>query len=626
MNAVSNVSASPVRKRRNSLLRRVLILIVALLVLAGAWFAWKKFSAPNPRDKYQIVDVQRGDVEDLVTATGTVQPRDYVDVGAQVSGQLKKIYVEVGSQVKEGDLLAEIDPTVFLATVDGRRASLRNLQATMVDKESQLKLAELQYTRQKNMLVENATTADAFQSAEATLKSAHAQIEALKAQIDQTESSLRADEANLSYARIYAPMTGTIVSIAAKQGQTLNANQQAPTLLRIADMNTMTVQTQVSEADVSKLRPGMESYFTTLGSQGRRWYGTLRKLEPTPTVTNNVVLYNALFDVPNQNNALLPNMTAQVFFVAAQARDVLLVPAGAVVRAQRQRGQRGTEGGAPGSKASGAAGEAPAKPQTEARAESRAEAAASRPAGDAKGERPAHAHKPAAADGASPAIAQSTAAPAADEDAERAARRARWAAMSPEEREAFRARREAMGGEGGGGPRGAGPRGEGPRGDGPRGDAARKESTPDAPPKAAAGNAGKDAKRGKQADSEPADPAEAEQRKQAQKAATPSARASAPVDRGLASWGSSSGQRGPRKAKVKVIDAEGKIEEREVTLGISNRVQIEIVSGLKEGEDVIAGEKLPANDKQASRANQQGGPGMPPGMGAPGMGGGARGR
>lgn len=313
MNAVPNAPVSPARKRRASLLRRALILVVVLLLLVGGWFAWKKFTAPSPREKYQIVEVQRGDVEDLVTATGTVQPRDYVDVGAQVSGQLKKIYVEVGSQVKEGDLLAEIDPTVFLATVDGRRASLRNLQATMVDKESQLRLAELQYTRQKNMLVENATTADAFQSAEATLKSAHAQIDALKAQIDQTESSLRADEANLSYARIYAPMTGTVVSIAAKQGQTLNANQQAPTLLRIADMNTMTVQTQVSEADVSKLRPGMESYFTTLGSQGRRWYGTLRKLEPTPTVTNNVVLYNALFDVPNSNNALLPNMTAQVF-------------------------------------------------------------------------------------------------------------------------------------------------------------------------------------------------------------------------------------------------------------------------------------------------------------------------
>src|SRR5690606_29307336 len=161
------------------------------------------------------------------------------------------------------------------------------------------------YTRQQNLMAADATTKESLQQAEAALVSAQAQLEALKAQIDQTESSLRADEANLGYARIYAPMAGTVVSISARQGQTLNATQQAPTVLRIADLRTMTVQTQVSEADVTKLREGMPVYFTTLGSQGQRWYSTLRKIEPTPTVTNNVVLYNALFDVPNRNGQLM---------------------------------------------------------------------------------------------------------------------------------------------------------------------------------------------------------------------------------------------------------------------------------------------------------------------------------
>jgi len=562
MNAASKAASAAKPGRR--LIRRAAAALVLLLLVAAGWAAWKKFSAPNPREKFQIVSVERGDLEDLVTATGTVQPRDYVDVGAQVSGQLKKLYVEVGSQVKEGDLLAEIDPTVFLATVDGRRASLRNLQATMVDKESQLKLAELQYTRQKNMLVENATTADAFQSAEATLRSAHAQIDALKAQIDQTESSLRADEANLGYARIYAPMSGTVVSISTKQGQTLNANQQAPTILRIADMNTMTVQTQVSEADVSKLRPGMESYFTTLGGQGRRWYGSLRKLEPTPTVTNNVVLYNALFDVPNTNNALLPNMTAQVFFAAAQARNVLLVPAGAVTS---NRGAR-----AHGQKADSAAASAP---HTGASA-----MAAAKPSSDSQ--------KPETRRRENPPALAGTSAPAGDEDAARAARRAQWATMSPEEREAQRARRRA---EGGDGPRAA------PPDDG-------------AHPRRVEGAT-------RLADAAEQDPAEAEQRKQVQKATAPSARVSGPVDRGLAPWGNPTTQRTARKGKVRVIDADGKIEEREVTLGISNRVQVEIVAGLSEGEEVIAGDKLPANDKQSSRnsTRQQSG-GMPP-MGPP---------
>jgi macrolide-specific efflux system membrane fusion protein len=177
------------------------------------------------------------------------------------------------------------------------------------------------------------------QSAEAALLSAQAQVEALKAQIDQAESNLRADEANLDYARIYAPISGTVVSFTARQGQTLNAIQQAPVIMRIADLSTMTVQTQVSEADVSRLCIGMNAYFTTLGSEGRRWYGVLRKIEPTPVVQNNVVLYNALFDVPNPNLALMTQMTAQVFFVVASAKDALLVPMSALA-SKAPRGDR----------------------------------------------------------------------------------------------------------------------------------------------------------------------------------------------------------------------------------------------------------------------------------------------
>ena len=125
-------------------------------------------------------------------------------------------------------------------------------------------------------------------------------------------------------------MAGTVVTQAAKQGQTLNANQSAPIVLRIADLSTMTVQTQVSEADVSRLRLGMPVYFTTLGDQRKRWHGELRQINPTPEILNNVVLYNALFDVPNADGALMTQMTAQVFFVVAQAKDAVLVPVGAL--------------------------------------------------------------------------------------------------------------------------------------------------------------------------------------------------------------------------------------------------------------------------------------------------------
>jgi macrolide-specific efflux system membrane fusion protein len=125
-------------------------------------------------------------------------------------------------------------------------------------------------------------------------------------------------------------MAGTVVTLTSRQGQTLNVNQQAPTIMRIADLSTMTVQTQVSEADIGKLKVGMPVYFTTLGGQDYRWHSELNRVEPTPTVSNNVVLYNALFEVPNDSNKLMTQMSTQVFFVAASAKDALLIPASAV--------------------------------------------------------------------------------------------------------------------------------------------------------------------------------------------------------------------------------------------------------------------------------------------------------
>ncbi|NMG32275.1 efflux RND transporter periplasmic adaptor subunit [Aromatoleum evansii] len=357
------MTSSPESKPRR--LRRAVIALVALGVLgAGGWFAWTRyFAPPDELARYQFATVTRGDVEDVVTATGTLQPRDYVDVGAQVSGQLKKIHVEVGSEVKAGDLLAEIDPIVLQSRVDATRAQLRNLRAQLMDREASRTLAEVQVKRQRNLMAEDATTRESLQNAEAALQSAQAQVEAIKAQIDQTESNLRADEANLNYARIYAPLSGTVVSITARQGQTLIASQQAPVILRVADLTTMTVQTQVSEADVSRLRLGMDAYFTILGGEGRRWEGKLRKIEPTPVVQNNVVLYNALFDVSNPNRALMTQMTAQVFFVVAAAKDTLLVPMSALAAGRSGRAERvktavaggdGRPAGGPGAARAGA--------------------------------------------------------------------------------------------------------------------------------------------------------------------------------------------------------------------------------------------------------------------------------
>ena len=335
---------------------RIAIVCGALAVLgAAAYTGWRAWTSASDTAPYTTAVAVRGDLEDTVTATGILQPRDYVDVGTQVSGQLKKLHITVGQTVKAGQLLAEIDPTVYLSRVDANRAQLRTQQAQLADREAQLALAEQQFQRQVNLTRENATTADALQSAEAALKSAKAQIGVLNAQIEQTRSTLRGDEANLNYTKIYAPMSGTVVSENAKQGQTLNANQQAPIIVRIADLSSMTVQSQVSEADVSKLRVGQDVYFTTLGSDSKRWYGKLRQINPTPEVVNNVVLYNALFDVENPDRALMTQMTAQVFFVVAQAKDAVLVPVSALrpVGSGSASGERRAKAAAPAKSAVG---------------------------------------------------------------------------------------------------------------------------------------------------------------------------------------------------------------------------------------------------------------------------------
>ena len=347
--AAPGQTATPTRSRRKpkrSALRRAVALLVLAALAGGGWYGWRTWYAPDAtRERVVTAIVQRGDLEDAVTATGTLQPRDFVDVGTQVSGQLKVLRVAIGNTVKAGDLLAEIDPTVFQSRVDADQAQLRNQQAQLADKQSQLALAELQQARQRGLMSENANTAEALQNAEAAVRSLNAQIASIRAQMQQTESSLRGNEANLSYTKIYAPMAGTIASLPAKQGQTLNANQQAPTILRVADLSVMTVQAQVSEADVPKLKVGMEVYFTTLGGDARRWYGKLRQINPTPTVLNNVVLYDALFDVPNTTGELMTQMTAQVFFVAASAKDTVFVPITALQPVGGEGRRRGTAKG-----------------------------------------------------------------------------------------------------------------------------------------------------------------------------------------------------------------------------------------------------------------------------------------
>jgi macrolide-specific efflux system membrane fusion protein len=303
------------------------LLIAVAIVAAFIWWVQRPSEdGPAPI----IATIVRGEIENTVTATGTMQPGHWVDVGAQVSGQLQTLAVDVGNFVKQGDFLAEIDASVQTNRVEASRASLEAEKAQRSARVAAVELARSNLDRQRELIEQNLTSQTDLDGAINQLADAESALAALDSRIVSGSASLASDEAQLAYSKIYAPMAGTVVAVATIVGQTLNAVQQVPTILRIADLTTMIVRADVSEADVGQLRAGMPAYFTTLGGGERRWHGTVDQILPTPNVVNNVVFYPVLFSVPNEDGVLLPEMTAQVFFVVESAEDVLKVPVGAL--------------------------------------------------------------------------------------------------------------------------------------------------------------------------------------------------------------------------------------------------------------------------------------------------------
>lgn len=277
-----------------------------------------------------VVTVTLGDIEENVTAQGKLEPKEYVDVGAQVTGQLQKIYVRIGDNVSAGQLLAQIDPRIYAARVQADEANIKNLQAQLVGQQAQVAFARQQYERNRELLKSKGVSQQEYQNSEFNLKKDLATAASIQAQIEQVQSTLTGDRTNLGYTKIYASMNGTVVDQKARAGQTLNANQQTPTILQLAKLDTMTVRAQVAEADVMRLRPDLPVYFSTLGSGERRWQGKVRQILPTPEVINNVVLYNVLVDVDNQDRQLMTGMSTQMFFVLGKAEQVPQVPVAAL--------------------------------------------------------------------------------------------------------------------------------------------------------------------------------------------------------------------------------------------------------------------------------------------------------
>ena len=315
-------------KFRALLQRRGLWLIGALLVVGACVFVYYwAFGEANVT--YVTAAVERGDVESTVVAAGIVQPIRYVDVGAQTSGKLKSLKVKRGDQVEENQLLAEIDPVLAKTALTSSNATLENMTSQRSLKQAQLVLAKLQQARNDTLFAHGLISGSEHDITRANYQVASADVTSLNAQMKQATAAVNTSQANLGYTKITAPIAGEIVSVSLLEGQTLNANQQAPNILRIADLSTMTVWAQVSEADIVRVKLGQDVYFTVLG-QPRRWNGKIKQILPTPELINNVVFYDVLFDIPNAERELKIQMTAQVFIVLARAKDALLIPTSAI--------------------------------------------------------------------------------------------------------------------------------------------------------------------------------------------------------------------------------------------------------------------------------------------------------
>ncbi len=302
----------------------ILAVIVAAVVVVVRWKPWA--DKPTPI-KYETVAVGRGPIAAQVTANGTLSARGTVLVGAQVSGRVVEIGADFNDKVKKGQVIAKLDEQVLEAQIAQASASLALAQANVSKARVALDDAERQHARQKSLQEQQLVAGATVEAAHVALETAKASVVAARAQASQAQATLNQAKLNLSYATIYSPVDGVVLSRAVEIGQTVAASLQAPTLFTIAeDLARMQIDTAVSEADVGRLSDGMKAQFTVDAFPGKTFEGVVRQVRNAPTTTQGVVTYDAVIDVDNANKELRPGMTANVTFVLAHVADAIRVP------------------------------------------------------------------------------------------------------------------------------------------------------------------------------------------------------------------------------------------------------------------------------------------------------------
>ena len=288
------------------------VTVIAGLIGGGIWYS-KQRAAQNPEQRYKLLTLEKGDVTQTVSANGTLNPVVLVSVGTQVSGTVKKLYVDFNDHVKKGQALLELDDALVSATERQSAASVANAQAT-------LELAQANEARIRQLFAQEYVSKQEFDQSRQALKSAQAQLALARAQNDR-------DKANLNFTVIRSPVDGVVIDRVVDLGQTVAASFQTPVLIKIAqDLSEMRIDTSFAEADIGSLREGQKAKFTVDAFPSRNFIGDVQQIRLNPTNQQNVVTYNVRINVANPEQVLLPGMTAYVNIAVAQHNDVLLVP------------------------------------------------------------------------------------------------------------------------------------------------------------------------------------------------------------------------------------------------------------------------------------------------------------
>lgn len=330
------------------LIQKLIIPGIVLALLAGGYYLYKNNRQVQPQDMYKFGEVTQGDIEQAVSANGTINPVTLVSVGTQVSGRVSKLYVDFNDKVEKGQVLLELDDALFTAQIAQSQGNVRNAEASV-------ELAKANEARIRSLFEQEYVSRQELDQSVQALKSAKAVLETARAQLQR-------DKTNLAYSIIRSPVSGIVIDRQIDVGQTVAASFQTPTLIKIAqDLSKMQIDTSFAEADIGNIKVGQRAKFSVDAFPNLNFEGVVKQIRLNPVTTSNVVSYNVVISVDNPDQILLPGMTAYVSIVFAKHDNVMLVPNaalryrpktenGADVAGKSANGSRANQGAGKGSR------------------------------------------------------------------------------------------------------------------------------------------------------------------------------------------------------------------------------------------------------------------------------------